>query len=48
LADGIVKELRLKRRLSEVGVRRDIVERLAEANQELEGSILGNQLCANT
>ena len=43
-----MQELGLKRRLSEIGVRRDIFERIAEANQELEGSILGNQLCANT
>jgi hypothetical protein len=34
-------------RLSEVGVRRDIFERLAEASRELEGFILGDQLCAN-
>jgi hypothetical protein len=40
-----VKELGLKRRFSEVGVKRDIFERLAEANHELEGSILGDQLC---
>lgn len=32
LTDAIVKELGLKRRLSEVGVRRDIFERLAEAS----------------
>jgi hypothetical protein len=37
--------LGLKRRFSEVGAKRDIFERLAEANHELEGSILGDQLC---
>jgi hypothetical protein len=45
--DRLDKELGLKRRLSEVCARRDIFERLAEANHELEGSILGDQLCAN-
>lgn len=42
-----MKELGLERRFSEVGVKRDIFERLAEANHELVGSILGDgdQLC---